>query len=1319
MSIAASDFVHLHVHSDYSLLDGACKIDRLMKRTVELGQPAVALTDHGNMFGAIEFFNAAKAHNLKPLVGCELYIAPGSRLEKAGKSEDGKSYFHLGVLAKNLEGYQNLLKLVSDSHLQGFYYKPRTDLPTLAKYAKGLIGFTGCLASEVCQHLMRGREDEADAACARYVEIFGRENYFVELQDHGIREQREIIPGLLRLAEKYQLRTICSNDVHYVKEADAASHDTLLCIQTGSKVAETNRMKFDSSAFYLKSADEMLKLFGEIPESLTNTRLVAEMCEVKIPFPKGSERYPRYPLPPEIKARSPEHRIAAHSYLLDLCIKGLNTRYGHDYPAVAVRPVVAERLAKLQNLAPGQKPAPPDYSGLAPEELLVLRTGYELSIIHVTGFDDYFLVVWDFINWAREKAIPVGPGRGSGAGCLVAFLLGITDIDPIRFGLLFERFLNPERVSPPDFDIDFCMRRRVEVIDYVRAKYGRDCVANIITYGTLGAKMVVRDVSRVHDLPFAEADRLAKMIPDELNISLEDSLKKSAELKSEYDRNPVAKKIIDQGLVLEGMVRNTGKHAAGIIITEQPLDEFVPLTSQEGDVTVQFDMGAVGKLGLLKMDFLGLKTLTVISDAVENVRRTARPDFELDSRGLDDPKTYELLNAGKTIGVFQLESGGMQSASRQVGISTIDDINAISALYRPGPMAFIPDYARGKKDPSSIVYPHPLLEPVLKETFGIIVYQEQVMECAKVIGGYTLGGADMLRRAMGKKDAEAMAKERVKFVEGAERLHKIPAAKANEIFDLLNKFAQYGFNKSHSAAYAVVAYHTAYLKANYPVQFMAAVLTAELGNAEKVSHFIAESEAMGITVLGPDVNESREAFTPVFKKSASSAPGTPSPSSASDSAPSGADGVIRFGLAGIKGVGEQAGQKIIAERDANGPFRDFRDFLLRVDSRALNKRVLECLVATGAFDFSGADREELYSSIDAHLEALADLVRKYPALRKNDAPAKAADTAPKAETLAFDFGMELDAPQPPPPLAQLRRELDDVLRHRRPASPSLGTPSPSSASVVRAAAAPGDMFAAPAAPAPATGSAPAPPLAAKNKGPTTTLAFNASTLLQFEKELLGFYVSGHPLDAYAGLVEALDTFPVAELLEQDDRTEFRLCGIAGSLQKKLAKKDNRPWMAFSLQTRSATIGLNMFADAFAAHGAVLAENALICVLGTIIVGQEGPRINVKEAYPLQSYTTSHVKRVGWLLRPDHPRLNEFLKLLRDTLDRHAGDTRIDLGFVFENRVTALSEASAALGFRFHPDAFKALRQHPAVAGLQVETKRLELKNDRKWGPKRG
>ncbi len=1322
MSIAASDFIHLHVHSDYSLLDGACKIDRLMKRTTELGQTAVALTDHGNMFGTIEFFNAAKAANLKPLVGCELYIAPGSRLEKAGKSEDGKNYFHLGVLAKDLIGYQNLLRLVSDAHLQGFYYKPRTDLPTLAKHAAGLIGFTGCLASEVCQHLMHGRESEADAACARYVDIFGRENYFVEIQDHGIPEQRQIIPGLLALAEKYQLKVICSNDVHYVKETDSTSHDTLLCIQTGSKVAEQNRMRFDSSAFYLKSADEMLKLFGELPESLTNTRLVAEMCDLKIPFPKGSERYPRYPLPPEILSAHSEPKAAASAYLLDLCIRGLNTRYGHDYASVATHPVVAERLAKLSNLPPGEKPSPPDYSALAPDELLVLRTGYELSIITITGFDDYFLVVWDFINWAREHQIPVGPGRGSGAGCLVAYLLGITNIDPIRFGLLFERFLNPERVSPPDFDIDFCMRRRVEVINYVRQKYGNACVANIITYGTLGAKMVVRDVSRVHDLPFAEADRLAKMIPDELNITLEDSLKKSAELKGEYDRNPVAKKIIDQGLVLEGMVRNTGKHAAGIIITDQPLENFVPLTRQEEDVTVQFDMNAVGKLGLLKMDFLGLKTLTVLADAVENVRRTATPDFDLEALSLDDPVTYKLLNSGKTIGVFQLESGGMQGAARQVGISTIDDINAISALYRPGPMAFIPDYARGKKDPASIIYPHPLLEPVLTETFGVIVYQEQVMECARVIGGYTLGGADMLRRAMGKKDADAMAKERVKFVEGAKRLHSIPDDKANEIFDLLNKFAQYGFNKSHSAAYAVIAYHTAYLKANYPVQFMAAVLTAELGNAEKVGHFIAEAEAMGITVLGPDINESRETFTPVFKPAAGSvAPGrAPVPGAVSGVSPEAPSSYatsawIRFGLAGIKGVGEQAGQKILAEREANGPFRDFRDFLLRVDSRALNKRVVECLVATGAFDFSGAGREELYSQIDSHLEALADLVRKYPALRK-DAPAlKPADTAPKTETISFDFGIELTSQSPPPP-DKLAAEFDQILKHSRPSAfvapaPIRGKPAAAFDDLLSPASAGGlNVISSP---------APAAALSPKNKGPTTTLAFNASTLLQFEKELLGFYVSGHPLDAYSGLIDALDTFPVNELLEQDDRTEFRLCGIAGSLQKKLAKKDNRPWVTFTLQTRHATIGLNMFADAFAAYGTNLADNGLICVLGTIIVGQEGPRINVKEAYPLPGYTSANVKRIQWLLHPAHPRTSDFLRLLRTTLDKTPGDTRIELGFLFEDRIAAIGEASSALGFRFSPDAYKSLRHHPAVAGLQVETKRLEIKNDRKWGPKRG
>ncbi len=1177
---------------------------------------AMALTDHGNLYGAIEFYNQAKAKGLKPLIGCELYLVENSRLEKTGRSDEGKSTFHLGLLAKNLQGYQNLLKLVSDAHLRGFYYKPRTDLETLAKHSAGLIGFTGCLASLVPYHLMHDREEEARRACGRFVEIFGRENYFVEIQDHGLPEQKKIIPGLLKLATEFNLKVLATNDVHYVRKTDAGPHDAMLCIQTGAKLEEENRMKFTGQEFYLKSRQEMEQLFGEIPGSITNTQLVAEMCDLAIPFPKGSERYPRYPLPPEIKA---SHSPA--DYLRTLCVNGLRERYDFAHDEVAARPVVAERLAKLTNLPAGQKPQAPDYNGLALEEELVVRLAFELAIINVTGFVDYFLVVWDFIDWAKRHGVPVGPGRGSGAGCLVAYLLGITNLDPIRFKLLFERFLNPERVSPPDFDIDFCMRRREEVINYVREKYGRDCVANIITYGTLGAKMVIRDVSRVHNLAFADADRLAKMVPDELNITLSDAVAKSAELRDEVAKNPVAKRIFDQALVLEGMVRNTGKHAAGIIITDKALDEFVPLTLQEGDVTVQYDMNAVGKLGLLKMDFLGLKTLTVISDAVANVRRTADPKFDIEKIPLDDPKTYAILNAGKTVGVFQLESTGMQSACKQVGVSNIDDINAICALYRPGPMAFIPDYARGKRDPASVNYPHPLLEQSLRETYGIIVYQEQVMECAKIIAGYTLGGADMLRRAMGKKDADAMAKERVKFVEGAKRVNNIGEKQANEIFDLLNKFASYGFNKSHSAAYALVSYQTAYLKANFPVQFMAAILTAELGNAEKVSHFIAEAEAMGLVVLGPDVNESRETFTPILR-------------GAGDTA------AIRFGLAGVKGVGELAAQKIIEEREKNGPYADFADLVRRVDGRAINKRVLEHLVKTGAFDFSGSPRRLLFDGIDAALAGAA---------------AQARDRAVGQHSF-----LDLLADEPAPTKAKGRKA------------------EPNQAAV-----------------------------------PTESATeFPHTELLTFEKELLGFYVSGHPLNTYAGLTEAIDTHPVDALLNQPDRTEFRLCGIASTIAKRLSKKDNRPWVSFTLATRTASIGLNMFADTFEAYGQSVAENALVLVQGTIIVGQEGARINVKECYPLDGQIASLVRKVIWILHPAHPATPDFLAQLRDTLNREVGDTRVEFAFLFEDRVAPLAEVSTALGWKVNAVAFQRLRQHPAVAGVQIQSRRLELKEVR-------
>jgi len=1207
---ADSNFVHLHVHTDYSLLDGACRIDRLMQRACDMGMKALALTDHGNMFGAIEFYNAAKSKGIKPLIGCEIYIVESSRLEKAGKSEDGKSYYHMGLLAKNLTGYQNLLKLVSDAHLKGFYYKPRADLETLAKYAGGLIGFTGCLAAIVPQHLLHDRYEEARKACGRFVEIFGRENYFVEIQDHGIPEQVKIIPDLLKLAEEFGLKVICTNDVHYVNHSDSGPHDAMLCIQTGAKIEEENRMKFTGSQFYLKSREEMLTIFGERPDSLDNTQLVADMCDLTIPFPKGSERYPRYPLPVEITSRN----VAPLAYLAELCAVGLTQRYGFDPAEVATHPVLAARLAPLLALAAGQKPTPPDYTALTAHEELVLRLHYELAIIGLTGFVDYFLVVWDFIAWARTKNIPVGPGRGSGAGCLVAYVLGITNLDPLRFKLLFERFLNPERVSPPDFDIDFCMRRRVEVIDYVRQKYGNDCVANIITYGTLGAKAVIRDVSRVNNLPYADADRLAKMIPDELEMTLEKAVEKSAELRTELDRNPVAKKIFESARVLEGMVRNTGKHAAGIIITDRPLDEFVPLTLQEGDVTVQFDMNAVGKLGLLKMDFLGLKTLTVIADAVANIRRSANPDFDIEKISLEDAKTFALLNSGRTTGVFQLESGGMQNLCRQISLSSVDEIVALIALYRPGPMEWIPDYVKGKKDPSTVTYPHPLLEAVCQETYGIMVYQEQVMEAAKVIAGYTLGGADMLRRAMGKKDAEAMAKERTKFVEGALRVNAIPQKTADAIFDILNKFAGYGFNKSHSAAYAILSYQTGYLKANYPAEFMAAMLSSELGNSEKVSHFVAECEAMGLVVLGPDVNESRDMFAPVGQK-------------------------IRFGMAGIKGVGEGAALKVIEEREKAGPFADFDDFVSRVDAKALNKRVLEHLVKTGAFDFSGASRKKLFDNIDSSLAAAVANARDRAAGQSGffDMLAEEAPTAKKATVRDRQAEQEDD--------------------------------------------------------------------------------FTSADRLQFEKELLGFYVTGHPMNAYLGLADALDTFAPDELLQQGDRVEFRLCGIASNLVKKLAKKDNRPWFMFTLSTKKASLQLNMFADATAKWAVNLAENAQVVILGNIIVGQEGPRINVKECRPLEAYVMGHIKRVTWLLHPQHKELNDFLRTLRTTLDKNAGSTHTSLGFIFEDRITALSDISGALGWKLTPAKFQEFRTHPCVAGVQLETKHLEIADDRKWSKK--
>ena len=1205
MASADKNFVHLHVHSDYSLLDGACRIDRLIDRVAELGQTSVALTDHGVLFGAIDFFTTAKAKGVKPLVGCEIYLVEGSRLEKTARVEGEKSRYHMGLLAKNAQGYANLLKLVSDAHLKGFYYKPRTDLDTLASLAGGLIGFSGCLAALVPQMLLQNRWEDARKATGRFVEMFGRENFIIELQDHGIPEQRRIAPQLLKLAEEFKLTVVVTNDVHYVNASDASPHDTMLCIQTCAKLEDADRMRFNSPQFYLKSRDEMQRVFAEVPEAVTNTSAIAEMCDLSIKF--GENRYPKYPLPVEIKTAKP-------GYLHELCVTGLAHRYGVDYqkPAKAEDPVLAKTLVE--------------------------RLDYELGTIAKTGFVDYFLIVWDFIAWAKAHGIPVGPGRGSGAGSLVAYVLGITDIEPLRFGLLFERFLNPERVSPPDFDIDFCMRRRDEVIVYVREKYGRECVANIVTFGTLGAKAVIRDVARVHNLPYAEADRLAKMIPEVIDITLQEAIDKSAELRDALAASPAAQKIVDQALVLEGMVRNTGKHAAGIIIADRPLSEFVPLTLQEGDITTQFAMDPVQKLGLLKMDFLGLRTLTIIQDAVESIRRTAEPKFDMETVPLDDAKTFALLNSGRTTGVFQLESGGMQSLCRQLSINSIEEIIALIALYRPGPMDLIPTYIRGKKDPSTVEYPHPLLEEVCRETYGVMVYQEQVMEAARRVAGYTLGGADVLRRAMGKKNAEEMEQQRSVFVDGARKTNNIPEKKALEIFALLEKFANYGFNKSHSAAYAILSYRTGYLKANYPVQFMAAVLANELGNAEKVSHFVAECAAIGVPVLGPNVNESRENFTPVVDANASATvrrsldeggPGT-----ATLAAPP--MGMIRFGLGAIKGVGEAAAQKIIAEREAHGPFKDFLDLTARVDGRAINKRVLEHLVKTGAFDFAGEKRGVLFAQID---EALAS-------------------TAARQRDVAAGQHSFLD-------------ELQE---------------------------------------APADGGAATSPRNSSSRHAD----FSSAERLQFEKELLGFYISGHPMNAYAGLAEAITTHTEEQVLAEGDRMEFRMCGIASGITKKLSRKDNHPWAFFNLASKRATLSVNMYAEAFETHGKSLGENHPVVILGTIMRGTDGARLNVKECYPLDAYLPGAIRKVTWLLSPAHPALPDFLKQLRAAINTSAGETRVELAFLFENRAAPIAEIAPSLAWRVAPDVFQELRSHPAVAGTLVEARRVELKEPRRW-----
>lgn len=887
------EFTHLHVHTEYSLLDGSNKINEYVARVKELGMDSAAITDHGVMFGCIDFYRAAKAAGIKPILGCEVYVAPGSRFDKEiGKEED--RYYHLVLLAENQEGYQNLMKIVSAGFVDGFYYKPRVDLEILEKYHEGIIALSACLAGEVARNVTKGFYEESKKAALRYEEIFGKGNFFLELQDHGIPEQQRVNQQLVRMSRETGIELVATNDIHYTYSTDAEAHDILLCVQTGKRLADEDRMRYEGGQYYVKSVEEMAALFPYAPQALENTHKIAMRCNVEIEF--GVTKLPKFDVP---------EGYNAWEYLNKLCFDGLATRYSGD-------------MKELEE-----------------------RLNYELNVIKNMGYVDYFLIVWDFIRYARDHDIIVGPGRGSAAGSLVSYTLGITKLDPIKYNLLFERFLNPERVSMPDIDVDFCFERRQEVIDYVVEKYGKDRVVQIVTFGTMAARGVIRDVGRVMDLPYAQCDSIAKMIPTELNITIEKAMKMNPELRGLYEADETVKKLIDMSRRLEGLPRHTSMHAAGVVISQKPVVEYVPLSgASDGSLVTQFTMTTLEELGLLKMDFLGLRTLTVIQNAAKLVERDKGVVLDMDHIDYDDKKVYAMLGAGKTEGVFQLESGGMTSFMKELKPGSLEDVIAGISLYRPGPMDFIPQYIRGKNNPDSITYDCPELEPILDATYGCIVYQEQVMQIVRNLGGYTLGRSDMVRRAMSKKKTSVMEKERQNFVYGNEEegvpgcINKgISEKVANKIFDDMIDFAKYAFNKSHAAAYAVVAYQTAFLKYYYPVEFMAALMTSVIDNPSKVSEYILSSRRMGIAILPPDINKGESSF---------SVDG----------------GSIRYGLSAIKSIGRPVIEGLVEERNLRGGFKTLRDFIERMSGRDINKRTIENFIKAGAFDGIPGNRRQ-------------------------------------------------------------------------------------------------------------------------------------------------------------------------------------------------------------------------------------------------------------------------------------------------------------------------------------------------------------------------
>ncbi len=1149
----SDSFVHLHVHTEFSLLDGIIRTKDLAKRAAELGMPAVAMTDHGNLYGAIEFYQNCKKAGVKPILGCEIYLAP---LTMADKKElvGRKRATHMTLLAETNEGWNNLSKLVSLGHLDGLYHgKPRVDREALRRFSKGIICLTGCISGPVNEWLLAGDEDKARETLAEMVGIFGRENTYVEIHNHDLEAQRRVTPALLKLAAEFGLKPVAANDVHFLHRDDHEAHDVMICIGTGRLLIDENRMRYTPEVHF-KTPQEMRALFAEVPGACDSTLEIAERCNVEIKLDStSSKKYPQFEAPDG----SPREE-----YLMRVCQEGLVNRYGAEK---AANPEIQERLR------------------------------YEVDTINQLGFASYFLITADFIQWARDHDIPVGPGRGSAAGSLVAYVMGITNICPLQFGLLFERFLNPERVSPPDVDIDFCQSRRPEVIDYVRKKYGDRSVSHIITYGTLGAKSVIRDVARVMGVSYGDADRIAKMIEAKPGVTLKGEWDSKAELREMIESSATYRELWDYALKLEGINRNVGIHAAGVVIGDRELDEHVPLTrGNEGEVVTQYDMGAITEVGLLKMDFLGLKNLTVIQEAVGHIRKR-KPDFKIEKVPLDDHKTFEILNRGETMGVFQLESGGMVETCRKYQIEKIDDIIDLLALYRPGAMQFIDQMIEVKKGRKKATFEHPLLQTVCGNTYGVMIYQEQVQNAAKLLAGYTLGGADLLRRAMGKKDPAKMAQERGNFIKGCAETNHIGEKLAGQIFDKIEMFAGYGFNKSHSACYGHISYWTAWLKANHPVEFMAALLSNEIHNTDKIGVFVSECHRMGIEILPPDLNASQLRFAPEILPTGVKA--------------------IRYGLAAIKNCGEGAMAAAISERDANGTFASLDDFSSRLDSKVVNKRILENLVKAGALDWTGETRAGMFQRLEQVVASASSAQR---------------DRA-SGQVSLFD-SMDFAAP----------------------------------------------------APKPAAGGASVP-------------EWDKDERLAHEKELLGFYVTGHPLDKFRGVIDS-ERYQRLGLIDELDlsnpRDRFPFAGMVRSIDAKVTKS-GKPFGVLILEDFTGSSEVMLWGETYtpARDGGLLEPGKIIKLKCAVQVDDRtgGRRLTGYELSELKSKRGSSNGKGPLELTLSTTRHSEMdLMEIRNALAKHPGATPVLLHF--QNSAGRRVSVEAGEGFKVkrNPDLEAAL-----------------------------